>query len=461
MGKAPNTYYFAKYPIRRILANQLITQGNDELAVLSRLQMLVWRNTPGMRGNGCVYTDAGQKADKEWVFSTLARLGGMDRSSLRRCLNQLKVADEVEFDSRGRPCLKHWRRDRDREPNEAAERKKHLRDRDLIPEVVELLPRFLRSGEARTIVSLCGWLGYKLGRDANSTVRRAVDVMVDDGSLDVGEGGVFSVCSSVLPSTPSASRPPPSKVAEEQKTKALDLSRTCPTDIDIETIANRDFSEIPIEPIDDAPPPRELGAGTASAEEGGGRDAEGALRADSSGPPVGRDPDSGVGAARSGSGPGSGEALREAEDRAQGINSKKKRPRSSGRNFGYSRAWSGKHYAGWVPGTHPHPRRSLVELREFAGSGIWDCDLIDGMLFVAPDGFPKSARFPGGQESVFKGLLQRINKAAGGVGAADDPVRRVLRDFIEDVENQEKPFDQDAAILKTKLEDLLSDLRKG
>lgn len=227
--------------------------------------------------------------------------------------------------------------------------------------------------------------------------------------------------------------PPPSIEAKEQKTIALDTSQTCPSDIDKETIAIEDYFVIPIETIDGAPNTAVAAPGTAPAKEGGGRGAEGDGRAGFSNPsiPVGH-------------------ACRPLS-----------RPPRRNRGFGYSREWSGRDYLGWVPGTHPHPRRPKWELQKFASEGIWDCDLIDGMLFLACDGFPKSKRFPGGQESVFKSLLRRINKAAGGVSAADEPIRRVFREFIEDVENQKKPFDQDAAILKNKLDDLLAELQEG
>lgn len=233
------------------------------------------------------------------------------------------------------------------------------------------------------------------------------------------------------------------------------MPETFPTE-DIEPIAGEDFSEIPIDPIGgDAPNPASAGLGTASAGEGGGEPPKVHVDPDSPPIPVGQGRGSHAGRKS-----GGGVAGLPAVVPTPGG---KRRARRNQRLGGFDRSLSGKVYRGWVDGTHPHPRRTKDELVEFRSVHVHDCDLIDGMLYLAPDGKPPNpAKEEGGQESLFKYALGRINIAAGGASAADDKVRRVLVEFVEDIQEQkrhdQKPFDCDASVLFEKLMDLEADL---
>lgn len=434
MGEKPTRYNWVKKPVARQLANQLLNLDDGPVATLGRFEWLVWRNPPGVEGLGYVYLDTGQKAPKEQVLLMLARMNPSGKREQQKNLDTLKAADEVAFDSKGRPYLKHWRRDRDREPTNTAENRKRSRDRDLVPEAQSYLPWFLKTGEPRTMDALCGWLGYKMKRDPNTTMRRVVDLMVADGVVDESEG-VISVSSSVLPTSQASPAPPP-PVAGELEAKGSDLPPTCRGDIDYSSKAEEVFCKNPIESIGEGPDNDDAAAPSSSdspsAEAGGGGAGE------RYGAPVGR-----CGQVREG-------------------------PRVDGsarpwRDMGFERRLSGGRYRGWVEGTHPHPRCSLDDMLDFKADDLWNCDLIDAMMFLAPDGTPPGDPvYPRGQEAAFKSLLGKINRAAGSMEHADRLIReRVFMDYIEAQQRKRKPFERDAAVLMKMLNALHVELRGG
>lgn len=449
MGERPTRYNWAKKPVARQLANQLQMLDDGPLATLARLELLVWRNPPGMEGTGFVYLDTGQKAPKDQVLLMLARMNPGNKREQQKNLNTLKAADEVAFDNKGRPFLKHWRRDRDREPTNTAEKKKRIRDRDLVPEALALLPEFLKSPEARTVVRLCAWLGYRMDRDKNRTMPRVVALLVEDGVVLV-DSGMVSISSSVLPSQASPAPAPP--LTEELKTEGSDMPPTCPADIDIEPIAKEFSNENPIEPIDEAPANNVAAApslpDSTSTKEGGAGAGEADCRRASFSvrPPIP------VGHADS------RHVVREGQ-RARGV-APSSRP---WKDFGFSRELSGPTYKGWVEGTHPHPRCSMESMLDFKQDDLWACDLIDAMMFLAPDGTPPGDPvFPRGQEAAFKSMLGKINKAAGAIEHADRLIReRVFQDYIEAQQRKRKPFKKDVAVLMKMLNGLLAELRQA
>lgn len=131
--------------------------------------------------------------------------------------------------------------------------------------------------------------------------------------------------------------------------------------------------------------------------------------------------------------------------------------------MGYDRSLSGGRYKGWVEGTYPHPRCELEHMQDFKVFDLWTCDLIDAMMFLAPDGTPPGDPvYPRGQEAAFKNVLGKINRAAGSVELADQLIReRTFMDYIELQQRKRKPFDRDAAVMMKLLNELLADLRSG
>ena len=425
-------YYFWKCPTKRQVASGLPFLDDADLGLLKRFEWMVTRNTPGMEGRGYAYSPDGKKMSPKAVLLELARMDSTRIKSVKERLRHLAEVDEVVIESSGLPRLKHFERDCDRAPTNKADRKTYNNDLKLLPVARKALAEYSRIAVSRTREELTQRLGGLMVPNRQVKVAtRLVDILEQIGDIEFDENDVLSLSGSILrPPPPASSRPPSegSVVAEDDSSPFLAEGEKVPQNL--RTTEDSDANASPTE------------AGNAKA-------LPSVAKEHPPKPPAG---DSGTGAQKKGG----------RDDAGGGGLPKVKYKHKGSKVVQYDRTWAGTQYKGWLSGSSPHPRLTKDELTHFKIEGLPCADLIDAMLYLAPDGTPPGGEvYPYGQEGTFKGILGDINKAAGDANRADPFVRQVLAEFIDIRLREKRPKRSDAAFLMDMLQAFEKELLKA